>query len=563
MKKILILNFTRIGDLIQTSPLIAGLKEKYPKSEITLLANVSFVGICDHIPNIDRLLVFDVKQFVNADDGNTSILDVYRYLDKLTAELQAENYDVLINLSHSRLTAMMGRLLGIDDVRGFYATEDGYRVVNDPWIVYFSSLLSFRIHNTFNLVDLYQLSGGVLPKGRGLLIEKEKPVKAASKMLSEIGISDGDTVIGVQAGASRTDRRWAPEKFAAAADLLSKRKKAKVLLFGAPSEKELGDEIASRMKGPAINLVGKTSLEELIGVVDRCEMLLTNDTATMHVAAAVGTPSIALFLVHAFPPETGPYSEGNIILEPQIACFPCSHHTKCPHYACLDMITPEDVAEAAEILPELKKNKGFFVDAAKFPEMRILSSYFDEAGFLDLRPLMKLPLREVDIMSRLYRYFFIQPFLKNPSNDYWIKPLSENFEQWPVDETGNWAAKKGKVFDGLAGLARESSKLAASMQAAYGKGKVARVKDDAQKLAELDQKLITYGHAHKETMPITRLFEMGKENLPEGDLNVMFAQTQVLYTGIISAAEFMSKMLEEWAANNPAGLGALAGGSRA
>ncbi|TBR21283.1 MAG: glycosyltransferase family 9 protein, partial [Candidatus Nitrosotenuis sp.] len=350
MKKILVLNFTRIGDLIQTSPLLSGLKDEFPGCHITLAANVSFAGICQNLPNIDTTVVFDPKRFIHADGGQTSITDVYNYLDEFVTHLAAEKFDILINLSHSNLTAIMGRLLNIPDVRGIGIDGEGNKLVHGSWLMYFSSLLSFRLYNTFNIVDIYQLGGGVRPKGRGLFIDSAKPSSLAAPLLAELGVAEGDRLIGIQAGASMKERRWPSRNFAKSADILARRWNAKVALLGAASEKELVDEVAAAMEMPHINLAGKTSLEQLIGVVKRCGVLVTNDTATMHIAAATGTPIVALFLVHAYGFETGPYCDKAVILEPEIPCFPCLHSSTCPHYACLEYVTPEMVADAADHL---------------------------------------------------------------------------------------------------------------------------------------------------------------------------------------------------------------------
>ena len=221
MKKILVLNHTRMGDLIQTTPLLAGLKEKYPESEITLLGNVKFAAVCKHTPNIDNLMILDVVQFIR-EEGETSILDVYRYLENLVDELKEKKFDTVINLSHSRFSAALTRHLGVKDVHGFNATDDGQRLINDPWLVYFSSFLVFRKLNTINLVDINQLGGGVKPNARSLKLDTGGPEKSAQAVLERIGIKAGERVIGIQAGSSLKERRWPSEHFALAADLVSR-----------------------------------------------------------------------------------------------------------------------------------------------------------------------------------------------------------------------------------------------------------------------------------------------------------------------------------------------------
>ncbi len=544
MKKILVLNFTRIGDLIQTSPLLAGLKEEFPGCHITLAANVSFSGICQSLSDIDKTVVFDPKRFIHADGGQTSIIDVYNYLDEFVTQLASEKYDMLINLSHSNLTAIMGRLLNIPDVRGIDNDGEGNKVVNGSWLMYFSSLLSFRRYNTFNIVDIYQLGGGVKPKGRGLFIDSAKQFQMTDSLFAELGVAKGERLIGIQAGASMKERRWPSRNFAKCADIMARRWKAKAVLLGAATEKELVDEVAAFMETPHINLAGKTTLEELVGVVKHCDVLVTNDTATMHIAAAVGTPIVALFLVHAYGFETGPYCEKAIILEPEIPCFPCLHSSTCPHYACLELVTPEMVADAAD---HLVGNPGGmpFLDPDTFPKVRLFTPYFDRYGFWDLRPLKKAPPRDTDILSRIYRQFFMQPFGAGAGKEFVADFLAAHYAWTYKSELKVWADRKYFVFRKLTETAREGEKIIASALRDLKSGRLDKVKKVAQKLLDVDRAIELAGMSHPELMPAVRLFNMGKANIGDAPPAILLEKTRILYEGVDGFSEFAANRLKE------------------
>ena len=312
--KILILNLTRMGDLIQTSPLVRGLKSKYPDCHITMLANVKFAGIAKFIDGIDRLDVFDVRQFGSTGAGEVDALAVYEYLDTLVEEMRDRQFDILINLSHSRLSAMLARLIEPKDTRGFSSTACGYRLILDPWIIYFTSFLGFRRYNRFNIVDLYMKSAGVAPgdNTRLNLRPDAEAEQSVDKQMDELGIKADDLLAGIQAGSSREDRRWGAQNFAQVADRLSADLGAKIILLGADTEKELTKEVETAMTTPAINLAGSTSLGQLTQWVKRLNLLVTNDTGTMHIAAAMETPIVALFYplsrktrVDFHPPRAG------------------------------------------------------------------------------------------------------------------------------------------------------------------------------------------------------------------------------------------------------------------
>jgi len=539
-KKILILNLTRMGDLIQTTPLIAGLLEMKPKPEITLLGNSSFISICDDMPNISKKIPFDVKQFK---EKGTGIIDIFRYIDTLVKDLKKEKFDILVNLTHSKLTAAFGRLLEIKEVRGFYSTPDGKRIINNQWLIYFAAFLAFRKYNSINLVDLYQLAGGVTPKKRKLFLRDESKKNDISNFLKNIGVEKSDRVIGMQAGASLSERRWSPEKFAATADIISTRLNAKVLLFGTANEKELGDKIEKVMKQDSINLLGKTSLHELTSLIERCELLITNDTGTMHIAATVGTPSVALFLVHAYAHETGPYSKGNIIIEPKIDCYPCSHNSLCPHYACFNHVTPEDIADASDIAISNKRGEELKIKNGSFNNANILLSDFDEAGFIEFVPLIKRASSESDILALLYRYFFIAGSGVMITDDYWKSRLAKRYLPMSREKAEEFAKKEKEKFSRLAKSAHDGISLITDIEKQFKRGKIEKVQKLSEGLTDIDREIDTLGNSFPELKPLIRLFELGKENLTGDDAEVMLSKTKILYKGIQTGTVAMISLI--------------------
>ena len=114
VKNILILNMTRMGDLIQTTPTITGLRKKYLDSNITLMVTKDFEEFSKNIPHVNKRVVIDIKQFRDRKSLNGFLwIDLYRYLESLLDELKINNYDLLINLSHSKLSAFMISYLGL------------------------------------------------------------------------------------------------------------------------------------------------------------------------------------------------------------------------------------------------------------------------------------------------------------------------------------------------------------------------------------------------------------------------------------------------------------------
>lgn len=167
--------------------------------------------------------------------------------------------------------------------------------------------------------------------------------------------NDGVIRIGVCAGAEYGPaKRWPMERFAEVVNSISSKHACiEWQLFGAPAEKEMGEKLSAMLQATHKNLVGKTRLTELIAQLRRCKLLLTNDTGTMHLAAALGVPTVSIF-GSTCPIATGPLGDRHIVIRHKQPCAPCFER-ECPlgHYDCLTKVTPAEVALAVEKAVEL------------------------------------------------------------------------------------------------------------------------------------------------------------------------------------------------------------------
>ena len=157
MKKILIVNLTRFGDLLQTSPTIVGLRRQHPDAHITVMVERNFAAACAGIPGIDRVWELDL------DDLGRRLLAVpgglrtaYGVVEETVAALRAERFDVAINYSSSRMSAVLLNLIGTPDTRGWTMTGDGYRLIAHRWSRLFSAACLCRRQAPFNLLTDYQ-----------------------------------------------------------------------------------------------------------------------------------------------------------------------------------------------------------------------------------------------------------------------------------------------------------------------------------------------------------------------------------------------------------------------
>jgi ADP-heptose:LPS heptosyltransferase len=136
-----------------------------------------------------------------------------------------------------------------------------------------------------------------------------------------------------------------PERFAEAAAKITAQSSAQWILLGTRNDAAIGEQIAAAIGDHCVNRIGQTTLEELIDELRQCRLLLTNDTGTMHLAALLGVPVVAIF-GSTEPRLTGPLGDGHIILRHHVECSPCFLR-ECPiDFRCMKAVSVQEVATA-------------------------------------------------------------------------------------------------------------------------------------------------------------------------------------------------------------------------
>ena len=171
------------------------------------------------------------------------------------------------------------------------------------------------------------------------------PADWSARGMARLG--DGGPWLGLNPGAAfGAAKRWLPERFAAVAELVSRRTGTRVAIVGGPGERPLAEAIAGAMRAPVRVLCGETTLPELVGVLSQLRLLVTNDSGPMHVAAALGVPLLAIFGSTDWR-ETAPVGERARVVREPVECAPCLLR-ECPiDHRCMRRVTVDRVAEAA------------------------------------------------------------------------------------------------------------------------------------------------------------------------------------------------------------------------
>ncbi|MBU0518104.1 glycosyltransferase family 9 protein, partial [bacterium] len=196
-------------------------------------------------------------------------------------------------------------------------------------------------------------------------------ITAANELLAAEEVDTGDFIVGINVNASDVaiERRWPLENFAALADLLSQRLGANVILVGAPDEVPYVERAIAMMRETPVNLSGRTTLREVIALMDRMHLFITNDSGPLHLAYAMGTPTISLF-----GPETplryGPIGKKHSAVYKQIDCSPCLNfgnlkRSNCQQEGrCMKEIKVHEIFELVERGRQQWKEKGEITDLA-------------------------------------------------------------------------------------------------------------------------------------------------------------------------------------------------------
>lgn len=522
-RRILIVNLTRFGDLLQTSPAVANLRVHHPEAEISVLAERNFAEVCDAIPGIDHVVRVDLDRLGNLMlHGGAALLDGYRYVEDLLAELRATSYDLALNFSSSRMTAVFMGLLGIADVRGWSMTSDGLRVIHHPWARLFASMCLNRRVATFNLVDYYRAMAG----GGGMQPLRYVVAPAARAAVSALleGTPDGRRIIAFQLGASREIRQWPASAFAALGRALTGAGHS-VVLIGGRADRALATAVASEIGAGVVDVCGKTGVAELGALLERVDVLVTGDTGPMHMAVAVGTPVVGLFFGPASPFDTGPYAPDNVLLHASAPCAPCDHNVTCLQPFCRTEITPEAVAAA--IAARLSSDWAALDRLARTTgTARFYRTGFDSDGLYRCDLVGGITPRPEDELRRAYR-------------GTWLALLAGTAlpaaTSTSIDRT---------PFIALEQLARDGETLAARLRsAAIREAAIDTIERLGREIDVLDRTLVEQGGMHPDVAVLTQMFKFGKENLEGDDVPTLAAETHRLYRELGRGAAAMVTLL--------------------
>jgi|GEM_PF-2082931 lipopolysaccharide heptosyltransferase II len=400
--EILIIQILRMGDALQLVPLMQGIKELFPESRLSLLTSRLGAGILSPQPEVDDIFVLEKTEIAALMETGTK-QDTLSAVDRLAKNLTPvfiKPWDWVINFSYSFATAQLSFLIDAKHRSGFTANKHRQYISKEKWFAYSMASFVNRRYSVYNWVDINRHILGLrgLPHPPVVTVSDDLRQKAV-RYLKKNKINT-KSLVGLVPGASGPHKRWPAEKFGRLGRVLVERHAKNILIFGDDTERTIGNQVKQLVGAGAINLAGETSLEDLKTYLSLCDVLVTNDTGPMHLAAAVATPTIGLFFSTHFV-ETGPYGAGHLVLHPAMDCFPCQNTAACEDKYCLDYITPETVEQ-------LVVNGKELIDSGRQnflgPDIGLVKAHFsdfDPWGNLQWLPVEKRPI-SFDTLQRLF-----------------------------------------------------------------------------------------------------------------------------------------------------------------
>ncbi|SMF19037.1 glycosyltransferase family 9 protein [Desulfovibrio gilichinskyi] len=380
--KALVINLTRFGDLLQTQPVVSGLVQNGYETSIMCLEN--FAGTTDLMRDVSLTFALPGASVLAALDRDWR--ESLKLFEIFCAEvLEQIDPDLIVNLTPSlpaRLLAMrFSRMEGkVRELRGFAVDSFGFNADTTPWAGFLQVASANRGASPFNVVDLFSRVAGLGNTVPFKLADPSPEMKVASDILFAETIDGAEGYVGFQPGASEERRRWPVKYFRELGERLWKELRKVPVLLGTKGERHLGDRILEGASFPSVNLMGKTGLPELAAVLGKLDVLVTNDTGTMHLAAGAGTPVAAIFLATAQPWDTGPAAVNSLCLEPDVDCHPCPFGVPCPHdNMCRYEVSADAVFEAVSKFI----TKGVW-EASTLKGARLYLTGRDELGFMSL-----------------------------------------------------------------------------------------------------------------------------------------------------------------------------------
>lgn len=311
----LVITLSNVGDIILTTPVMRALSKEFPGSRMDVMVGPAGKEVFEKDPRIFKVIVYD---------KHMPMIQKRR----LQLKLKKLKYDLVVDLRNTIFPLLIGSRYRTGTIQKF--PEDA---------------LHRRERHLYRLESLGITACG----GPSYIHIPEEDEERVSSFLREYGVSS--PMIVISPGAKSHLKMWTDEGYAKVADRLIDECGASVIFVGLEADEDKVKRITGKMTNRPYNFVNKTNIRQLASLLKRSSLVITNDSAPLHLACAVGAKTLALF-GPTDPKKYGPTGELDAVINKKLSCAPCES-AACKHnYECMKLITPEEVFETARMMME-------------------------------------------------------------------------------------------------------------------------------------------------------------------------------------------------------------------
>lgn len=344
IKKILVRAPNWIGDAVLCLPSLEALEAVYPQAEITVLAKPWASPVFYNNPFVKKIIEYDRAGQYNGVFGEL----------RLVQDIKKDCFDMAVLFQNAFKAALIAYMAGIPiragysrNLRGLLLTHPirfDVDIKKAHQVFYYLNIVTDLSKGLKHDKGVLRPAFGIQPK---IYLTKEEKDWAAG-FLSGKGIGSG-AIIGIAPGASYGPaKRWMAERFKEVAERLVKDNGARVVLFGGKDDRGVCSAVLDGLTG--LNLAGEIDMRKSIALINRCNLFITNDSGPMHIAAALGIPTAAIF-GSTDPNLTRPLGDNVMVIKKHSECSPCfDRECRYGHYNCMELITADDVYDVAKEL---------------------------------------------------------------------------------------------------------------------------------------------------------------------------------------------------------------------
>jgi lipopolysaccharide heptosyltransferase II len=337
-RRILLIKPSSLGDIVHTLPALSAVRRRFPHAHITWLVKQEWAEILNGHPDLTDVIAAEFH---------------WRWWPKLVAQLRRAKYDLVLDLQGLLRSGLLTWLTGASTRVGFAAGREG-----SPW--WYSDRVNLPVPEVLpwrqipmhavdrNLV-LAAHVGADITKPAFRFPDFSVEAERMKRKLRGLGVEPGEPLIAVAPVDRKRLRSWPLERFSEAALQIAEMGAGKIVLIGTAGQRDMLQPFIEKSPVGLVNLVGETTVRELAVILQRVQLLLANDSAPLHIAAALGTPVIGLFGPTSVA-RARPFGEGHRTLRVELPCSPCEEKicTNKNQYECLTAISVEEVVRAAQ-----------------------------------------------------------------------------------------------------------------------------------------------------------------------------------------------------------------------